>query len=474
MHRAAAGRTILRPAAAPSPSMFRSPRLTLAIAATSSALAFPATALAGTPLVVSAEQVSAGQSAPVSFFDARVRPGSIARGRIVLRTRGHRPLRVDIARVNGVTAANLGSSYALPNERPATATRWVDVARPSVTVVPGRRTVVPVSFRVPRGAPGGDWLSGISVKPSTAPAAPKRTRGVQVASEQRYVIGALLRVAGPRTTSVRLTAADVAYAPGGLTFTVDARNDGTTLLRGVRGRIVVRRDGARVVDHRIAPGTFLAKSDVGLSVLTRRERPEEGTVYRIDARLRYGNGRVARLSRTVRFGHVAAKAQEQFGGPPARREATGRSAPLWLAAVAAALLLALALALAFVWRRRRRSAGRLLGSTEAAKVLRAEREAGRRTSVLIIETELSGDVVANLLQGHLRPLDRFAARDGGRGLMVLLRRTEPATAAALAHTLGDELTGLGAPATVRLLGDEAGDPVTNDGSDHAPPAIRAA
>jgi len=114
--------------------------------------------------------------------------------------------------------------------------------------------------------------------------------------------------------------ARVTREPSGLTFYVQARNPGNAILQGVRGGILVTRGHRTVVRAAIGPGTFVSGTSIAYPLMAPREQPHEGAVYRVRAVMRYAHGKVARLDTQVRFGHVAAETQQDFGGPRAAEE----------------------------------------------------------------------------------------------------------------------------------------------------------
>jgi hypothetical protein len=150
---------------------------------------------------------------------------------------------------------------------------------------------------------------------------------------------------------IQFTGARVERQPAGLVFALMARNSGNVILQGVHGQVRVTRDGRTVVSQAIEAGTFVAGTSIAYPVHAFRETPPQGTHYRISAWLRYPGG-IARLNTTVVFGHRAAVAQQQYGGPPA---STGETAWWKIAGVIAVILYALGTTALLLRRRHRRS-----------------------------------------------------------------------------------------------------------------------
>src|SRR4051794_26436912 len=237
-----------------------SPRrlLTLAGALALGGLALPGAAAAAGPQVTVAPQqlLPGGGYRAVSFFDQATRRGGTLQARIVVKNLGAAPARVALDPVDSLTAENLGSAYRARGLRIHGPARWVRVARRRVVVAPRHQVPMAIRVDVPRKAKAGDYLAGIGVQVLNQRAKKSKTGGAQVNSEQRYVIGALVRVPGPRHPRIRFHGASVGFEPGGVTFRLRARNHGNEILRKVHGSATISRGGSRVVGARLGPGSL--------------------------------------------------------------------------------------------------------------------------------------------------------------------------------------------------------------------------
>jgi hypothetical protein len=290
----------------------------------------------------------------LSYFRLAAQPGTGAQaGTIELRNPTTKPMHVVLAPVDGETLSTLGSSYAPPGSRPHGAALWLHIGTRAATLAPGASLVVPVSVIVPQGAKPGDYLSGISVESlDQRPQSVKRL-GASIASVSRYAIGTEVSLPGPRHPLIQLTGARLRHEPSGLTFSLIARNPGNVILQGVHGEVRITRGGRLVVAQPIEPGTFVARTSITYPVNAFRETPSEGTHYRISAWMRYPGG-IARLSRTLTFGHRAAVAQQQYGGPSA---AAGGGTAWWkIAGILVAILYGLITTVLLLRRNRRSTA----------------------------------------------------------------------------------------------------------------------
>jgi hypothetical protein len=311
----------------------------------------PSSGAAAAPAPPMIVQVHPASGEVRSYFDFGARPGhTVKAGTLELRNRLRRQVTVLLDPVDGLTASTLGSAYAVRGRAIRGSTRWTRVAKRRVVLAPRGRAEVDVFATPLKGAKPGDYLSGIGVQ-ALGRGHQTRPRGnVAIASIQRYAVGMLVRVPGPRHPLIRFTGARVEREGAGVTFYLSARNKGNVVLQDVKGGHLIT-EGNRVVSRRsIGPGTFVSGTSIDYPVLTPREHPREGTEYRVRAVLRYRGG-VARLDTLVRFGHGSAVRQEQLGGPDASSD---DGIPGWLLAAAGALaLLALAALLFALWGRKR-------------------------------------------------------------------------------------------------------------------------
>jgi len=285
----------------------------------------------------------------LSYFKLQAQPGRVERaGEIELRNPTASRLRVVLAPVNGETLATLGSSYGPPGSRATGSALWLVVGARTVVLEPGQSAVVSVSVTVPSQAPGGDYLSGISIEALDQHVHRASHKGVSIASVVRYAIGVEVSLPGPRRPLIRFTGAGLERQPAGLAFLLRARNSGNVILKGVYGRVRITRDGHTVVARAIEAGTFVAGTSIAYPVTAFHETPPEGAQYQVSAWLRYPGG-IARLNTAVSFGHRAAVLQGQYGKGPS----SGGGRPLWeIALVVGAVLYGLFTTF-LLWRRRR-------------------------------------------------------------------------------------------------------------------------
>jgi hypothetical protein len=319
---------------------------------------FATAAAAHTPSGLVVIPRSAAEPA-LSYLKLEARPGRHVRaGAIELLNPGARTLRVALAAVDGRTLDTLGSAYEPAGSATHGATRWLALERRRVVLAPHEHTTVGVSVRIPRHAAPEDRLSGVSIEQLGQNAHTRTTgKGAATVSAVRYAIGVETVLPGARRPLVRFTGASVTRKPAGLTFSLELSNKGNVILKGVHGSVRVVRHGHTVISRPIPAGTFLANTTIAYPVPAYGQRPPEGTRYRIRAALHYRGG-VARLDKSVLFGHRAAVAQQRFGGPPAGHDG---DAGWWETALIAAVALYCLLTTALLLRGRLRRDGASYG-----------------------------------------------------------------------------------------------------------------
>jgi len=381
---------------------------------------------AAPPMVVAVHPASGPAS---SYFQLNARPGaSSAAGTLELRNLGGTRLTVLLDPVDAVTASTLGSAYKVRGLRVHGQSRWTVLARRRVLLAPHGRSTVAVAVRVPRTARPGDYLSGISVEAASGPTQTRLRGNVSISSIQRYAVGLLIRLPGPRHPLIQLTGARIDRQPAGVTFTIFGRNPGNAILQNVTGTTVITQGRRVVVQRPLGPGTFVTGTSIAYPLLVPSEKPAEGTVYRVRAELRYAGG-VARLDTLVRFGHASALRQQAFGGPRVRQPGGGPSGAL-VGAIGGALAL-MAAGLGWRWLRLRpRSPERAI-----ERAVSASQAGGEPLSLIVIAAAgLSARKLGATVRSRLRRSDR-AYPMNGRGLLVVAPDTTPQAADVLADEL---------------------------------------
>lgn len=365
-----------------------------------------------------------------SYFDFSAQPGRLeVAGTLELRNQTNHRIVVLLDPVDAETASTLGSAYVVRGLRAHRQTRWTHLTVRRVALRPHGIRRIRVSVSPPRSARPGDYLSGIGVQ-AKAPAKQQRLRGnVAISSVQRYAIGVLARIPGPRHPQISFTGARVGRDPSGTIFSLLARNGGNVILENVTGNVEVTRGSHVVARGQIGPGTFVSGTRIVYPVPAPREQPAEGAVYRVRAVMRYRGG-VARLDTRVRFGHAAAIKQQNFGG----RKASSGGFPVWLGALLALVALLGVGSAAYVIRRRGRGLRPAEPALERAVATAYERNEPLSVIRLAVADAASARALPPVARGRTRQNDAIC-RLGDSALVVIAPDTSPATANALAAEL---------------------------------------
>jgi hypothetical protein len=412
----------------------------LVVIAAAIAAAFAPSAMASRPgITVAVHSVSGAGS---SYFALTGRPGGPARaGTLEIDNPARRRVAVRLDPVGALTASTLGSAYTTPGSAISRQASWIELPMRRVTLPPRGRTTVPVATLVPGGTPPGDYLSGISVEALGQDHQARMHGNIAVSSVQRYAVGVLVTVPGPRHPLIRITSARIAREPAGLTFYLHALNPGNAILKNVRGQVLVTRGRRTVARTKIGPGTFVNGTSIDFPVLVPREQPREGAFYRVRAFMRYRGG-IARFDNMIRFGHKAAEAQQNFGGRPV---SDGRSGiPVWLVTLAFGAASIIAVLALILFLRRRRTSGPLVAmrALEAA-IATAGGEPLSLVRIVDVYAWKPARKLAGSVRPRLRPADALY-RLSKYELLVIL----PGTHADAAEILYADLRST--PAEVRI------------------------
>jgi hypothetical protein len=404
-------------------NLIASPALVATAAAIAAAFAPCASATASpAPAVTVAVHPASGPS--TSYFTLSSHAGGTATaGTLELDNHSKRRAVVRIDPVGALTASTLGSAYGVAGSAISRQAAWIGLPTRRIVLAPRATVRLPVTVAVPSGIGAGDYLSGISVE-ALGQHHQTRLRGnIAVSSIQRYAVGMLVKVPGPRNPLIHITSARIAREPAGLTFYLHARNAGNAILQKVRGRVLITRGRRTVARAPLGPGTFVTGTSIDYPLLVAREQPREGASYRVRAFMRYHGG-IARFDSKVSFNHAAAKAQQDFGGRPLTDGRSGGISTLLVAASGALLAAFSALAL-FIFLRRRRTPGpRVARRAIDAALATAAAERQPLSLVRIVDSsrETQAGDLAKAVRARLRPADALY-RIGKFELIVILPAT---------------------------------------------------
>ncbi len=394
----------------------------------------PAVAGAAGPVVeLSIHQAS---GSPLRYFKLNARAGTVARaGSLTVTNPTGRTVKVRLDPVNGLTDSMLGADYALADRAPSESTRWLDLGARRLSIAAHSSSSVAVAILVPGSAKPGDYLSGIAVQSLEREQAARPAHGMVIGETYRYVVGLEARLPGPRQAHIHFTGARVVRWPASVVFLLSASNDGNVILKNVYGDARITQGSRQVSSMQIPPGTFVSRTSIEIPLLTPREHPSAGTVYRVRAKLVYSGG-VAYFDTYVTFGRHAAYVQLQY----TPRRSPGAGGGVSMAALGGAIAGLLAFAVLVLWWRRRR--GQPLSPKATLSLLRrrlsSSAEHGRPLSLIYLDVVASRGVKRQLvkaLRPALRGSDAIGDLGNGRLLVIL-----PETSNELARGLASELT----------------------------------
>ncbi len=373
-------------------------------------------AAAAPPMTVT---VSSASGDTGNYFQVLAQPGqTTSAGSLNLQNQTGKRVAVMLDPVRGLTASTLGSAYGLHGTKASGPASWMVLGQRRVTLAPHGRARVPVSVNVPSSAGPGDYLAGISVQAVGTSDQVQLKGNVAISSVQRYAVGLVTALPGPRHPSIKLTGVGLDREPAGVTFSIHGRNSGNVILQNVHGVATISDGDNTVARRKLGPGTFVTGTSIAYPLLVPSLHPSQGTSYRVQALMRYPGG-VARIDKVVQFGSIDAKRQQAYGGPEVN-SGGGNHLLLYLLIAAA-----IAGCLAALEVRRRRSGEGALRRRLPREIAHA-RASGEPLSVILVPADngRSTRELASALRGSLRSRDQLF-RLKHSGLMVVSPDTTP-------------------------------------------------
>lgn len=170
------------------------------------------------------------------YFVYDLKPGARVRDYVGVTNLGHTALSVDVYAADGYNSSDGGAFDVRPaSVRPVDIGSWVTLAKRRVTIAPRTRADIPFTLSVPRNATPGDHVGGVVASVTSVSA---DSSGSRVSQQRRVGTRMYLRVAGPTTTSAKITDVHVSFGGAGnplhfgeTTVRYTITNDGNTLLR---------------------------------------------------------------------------------------------------------------------------------------------------------------------------------------------------------------------------------------------------
>jgi hypothetical protein len=209
------------------------------------------------PFSLTPSPTSAGQ--PRSYFQVTVAPGRPARDTAIISNEGITTGRLQITISRGITAGNSGSAYEDMAGRCTGADCWVSGLPATVTLAPGARRVLAFTIAVPRQAPPGQYLAGITAESATRPRAVRAGSSASVIIIDKVTVGIAVTV-GPLSrlrTALVIPAVSAGWIGPTPRLYIPVRNTGQAFARAT-GQVSCQAGGRNhswpVIMETVLPG----------------------------------------------------------------------------------------------------------------------------------------------------------------------------------------------------------------------------
>jgi hypothetical protein len=201
------------------------------------------------------------------YFIYKVQSSANVTGSVMLQNPGSKPLTIQLAAVDGMTAQTGGSAFTTADVTPTGTGTWLKFAESSVTLPAGMQKPVDFTVTVPKSLRPGQYLAGISAYiPSTnaTPGANKDGKGMgaSITMQTRYIIGVQLDVQGVWTPSLKIETVALVQQPSEPFIGVSLTNSGDEFLKPSGTIVMTNTAGTRVLDQPIEMGTFIPGTGV--------------------------------------------------------------------------------------------------------------------------------------------------------------------------------------------------------------------
>lgn len=296
----------------------------------------------------------AGSKAGTPYFTFDARPGADLHGAIRVKNEGDRAGVVRLYGVDARTGQTTGAVYRERTDSRKDVGAWLSISAHSLHLAAGKSRVVDFRVRIPAAVRPGQHLGGIVAENATLKKAgsEKAGRGTfRVDIRDLSILAVQVNLPGKPLEDLRLTTVKAGHAEGFQSILIGIGNTGNQLVKGTGTIVLSGADGEKLKRGHFKVDTFVPRTSIEYPFAVPGQALPAGR-YHAEVTVRYGHGRVARLSKGF---EISDKRMEQvFGSDSRPPAATGSSdhLPLLLGILAALLLLG-ALAGWVVWRRRR-------------------------------------------------------------------------------------------------------------------------
>jgi hypothetical protein len=253
-----------------------------------------------------------GVPASRSYFVLNGHPGQTITQQVRVFNAGTAPGTVALYPVDATTGQTSGTVFLSGTAPKRGVGSWISLSARRLTLAAGASRVVSFVVRVPRTAPPGQWVGGITaenlaVQKSTGKAGKNSALQINIRS---LAIDAV-QVNIPGATSSRMQIGDV--KAGGTTgyqqLLINLRNSGTVMLKPKLSVSVFSRNGRLLHTNSAQLDTFLPRTAIAYPLFVRGKALGPGT-YDALVTVPYGQGRVVKARR--RFTVTAAQITQVF------------------------------------------------------------------------------------------------------------------------------------------------------------------
>ncbi len=261
-----------------------------------------------------------------SYFVVQARPGTSVTNAIRVVNTGTAPGTALLYPVDATTGQTSGAVYLdRTKPRPGVGS-WVTLGASSITLGPGKSTVVPITVDVPATVRPGDHLGGI-VAENAAVTQGSGTGALQIRVRHLTIVAVEVQVPGPAVVQVGVTGVHASGQHGYQYVYLHLANPGALSTKPTGHVIVTAADGKQIVSRDFKLDTFLPGTAIDYPVLLPGQALTPGR-YRADVEVRYapaaiGYRRAGGSAQTTRGTFAFVVSSKQYtavfqGAPPAK------------------------------------------------------------------------------------------------------------------------------------------------------------
>jgi hypothetical protein len=213
------------------------------------------------------------------YFTVTAEPGEVVTLRVLVSNAGSAPATITLQPVDASTSTAGGVAYNLPDQPAREVGAWVELPQTSLTLEPGRATLLPFQVRVPAGARTGEHVGGVTAfipveGAGSAVAGSQPGQQFALKVQTRTVVAVVVNVPGARETRLTVGGVDVERRPDAAYVVVRVRNTGNALTKALGSVLVTRAgDPTPLISGPIALDTTVPGTDVTFPIQWMRDPP---------------------------------------------------------------------------------------------------------------------------------------------------------------------------------------------------------